>query len=157
MSQNPRSTAPHVGILMVDVNYSFALSSIRPFTESPLRQLSMPHDDTLVLTLEVGKHWMKRILVNPSNAIYLLYLPALLRLGYKLDNLWNPGRVLVGFNRSQTNSLGEIVLPISIGPVTSLVPLIVIDEMSSFNAILGRTWIHAMKALPSSYHQMLSL
>ena len=147
---------------MVDVNYSFALSSIQPidgvitFTKSPLRQLSMPHDDALVLTLEVEKHLMKRILVNPSNAVYLLYLPALLRLGYKLDDLCNPGRVLVGFNGLQTNSLGEIVLPISVGPVTSLVPLIVIDETSSFNAILGRTWIHAMKALPSSYHQMLS-
>ena len=40
--------------------------------------------------------------------------------------------------------------------VTALVPLTVIDKPSSFNAILGRTWIHAMKALPSSYHQMLS-
>ena len=30
------------------------------------------------------------------------------------------------------------------------------DKSSSFNAILGRTWIHAMKALPSSNHQMLS-
>ena len=96
---------------MVGVNYSFTPSSIRPidgvitFIESPIR-LSMPHDDALVLTLEAGKHLMKRILVDPCSVAYLLYLPALLWLGYKPDNLHNPGKVLVGFNGSQTNSLG---------------------------------------------------
>ena len=99
----------------------------------------MPHDDTLVLTLEVGKHLMRRILINPDNATDLVYLPALLRLGYKLDILCNPGRVLVGFNRSQNNSLGEIVLPVSVGPITALVSLTLIDDTSSFNAILGRS------------------
>ena len=82
---------------------------------------------------------MKRILVDPGNAIELLYLPALILLGYKLDNLCNPRRVLVGFNGPLTYSMGEIVLPISMGLVTALVPLTVIDELSNFNAIMGRT------------------
>ena len=144
------------------VNYSFAPSSIRPidglitFFESPLRQLSMPHYDALVLGLEVGKHLMKRILVDPDSATILLYLFALLRLGYKPDNIHDPRSVLVSFNGSQANSFGKIVLHVSDGPVTALVSLTVIDEPSSFNAILGHIWIHAMKALPSSYHKMLS-
>ena len=100
---------------------------------------------------------MKQILVYPSNVVDMLYLPALLCLCYKPDNLHDPGRVLVSFNGSRTNSLGEIVLPVSARRVTVLVPITVIDELSSFIAILGSTWIHAMKALSSSYHQMLSL
>ena len=60
----------------------------------------MPHCDTLVLTLVVGKHMMKRILVDLNSAVDLLYLPALLRLGYKPDSLRNPERILVGFNGS---------------------------------------------------------
>ena len=124
------------------------------FLPSPNRPSynSIPYSDALVLTLEVGRHMMKWILVDPNN---MLYLPTLLRLGYNLINLRNPRRVLVGFNRSQTNSLGEIVMPVSIGPVTALVLLTVIDEPSFFNANLGNTWIHAMKALLSSYHQIL--
>ena len=47
------------------------------------------------------------------------------------------------------------MLPISEGPVTTLVPLTVIDEPLNFNALMGRTWIHAMKTLPLSYHKML--
>ena len=98
---------------------------------------------------------MKRILVDLSSVADLLYQLALLHLGYKLDNLHGLGKVLIGFNGLQTNSMGEIVLPVSIGQVTSLVPFTVIDESSSFNAILGRIWIHTKKALPSSYHQKL--
>ena len=99
---------------------------------------------------------MKRILVDPGSAVNLLYLLALLYLGYKLDSLRNPGRMLVGFNGSHTSLLREIVLPVSVGPITTLVPFTVIDEPSSFNAILGRTWINVMKALSSSYHKELS-
>ena len=95
---------------------------------------------------------MKHILVDLGNEADLLYLLALLQLRCKPDNLHNPGMVLVEYNAKKTYSLGEIVVPISTGLVTALVPLTVIDELSSFNAILGRTWIHVMKALPSSYH-----
>ena len=148
---------------MAGVNYIFTQSSIQPidgvisFSESTLRDLSISHHEALVLTLEVRRHLMKWILVDHGSAVDLLYLPFLLHLGYKLNNLRNPGRVLARFKGSQTNALGEIVQSILVGPITSLVSLTVIDELSSFNSILGSTWIHAMKALSSSYHQMLSL
>ena len=147
---------------MAGVQYSFALSSVRPingtitFFESPLHQLSTPHDDALVLTLKVGCHLMRRILIDHGSSANLLYLPALLRLVYKPNNLQNLRRILVGFNGMQTTSLNKIVFPVAASLVTALFPFTLIDEHSSFNAILGRTWIHAMKALPSSYHQMLS-
>ncbi|WJZ86091.1 hypothetical protein VitviT2T_005585 [Vitis vinifera] len=32
----------------------------------------------------------------------------------------------------------------------------VVEDLSLFNAILGRTWLHGMKAIPSTYHQMVS-
>ena len=82
---------------------------------------------------------MKRMLVDTRSVADLLYLPALVQQGYKLDSLRNPGRILVGFNGTQTQSLGEIVIPISVGLITATVLLTVIDEPLNFNAILGRT------------------
>ena len=136
---------PCSGVFAAEVNYSFSPSTtclidgIITFFEAPLRKLFMPHDDALILTLEVGKHLMKRILVDPSSVADLLYLPTLLCLGYKPNNLREPRRVLIGFNGSQTNSIGEIVFPVLIGPITALVPFTMIDEPSSFNTILWRT------------------
>ena len=80
---------------------------------------------------------MKQIFLDPDSVANLFYLPALLRLGYKPDNLCNLGRVLVGFNGLQTNSLGKIVFPVSVGPAIALIPLTVIGEPLCFNAILG--------------------
>ena len=147
---------------MAGVIYIFAPSSIRPidevitFTGSLVRKLSMPHEDALVITLEVRKHLMKLILVDPSSATDLLYLLARLCLSDKQDNLRNLGSVLVGFNELQSKSLGEMVLLVTAGLVISLVPLTVVDEPSSFNIILRHTWINAMKTLSSYYHQILS-
>ncbi|RVW37692.1 hypothetical protein CK203_109476 [Vitis vinifera] len=42
------------------------------------------------------------------------------------------------------------------GPVTLNVQFSVVQELSPFNVILGRTWLHYMKAIPSTYHQMVS-
>ena len=86
---------------MAGVNYSFAPGSARSI-DGLLWQLAQPHDDAHVLTLEVERHLMKRMLVDPGSAADLLYLPALVQLGYKPDNLHNPGRILVGFNGTQT-------------------------------------------------------
>ena len=71
---------------------------------------------------------MKQILDYLGSAADLLCPPTFLFLGYRLDNLCNLERVLIGFNGSQTNLLGEIVLPVSVGPVTALVLLMVINE-----------------------------
>ena len=127
------------------ISYSFASRSARlvdgllTFSKSPFKQLVQPHNDALILTWEVEQHLMKRILVDSSTATDLLYLPSLIRLGYKPVNLRNSGRDLVGFNGTLTHSLREIVLPISVGPITALVQLTMIDKSAKFNAILGRT------------------
>ena len=31
-----------------------------------------------------------------------------------------------------------------------------VEDLSPFNAIMGCTWLHGMKVIPSTYHQMVS-
>ena len=55
-----------------------------------------------------------------------------------------------------TTSLGDVVLPVQVGPIILNVQFSVVEDLSPFNAILGRTWLHGMKVVPSTYHQMVS-
>ena len=48
------------------------------------------------------------------------------------------------------------MLPVQADPVTLNVQFSVVEDLSPFNAILGRTWLHYMKVIPSTYHQMVS-
>ena len=77
-------------------------------------------------------------------------------MGFILSSLENSGQILSRFNGASTTFLGDIVLPIQVGPITLNVQLSMVEDLFPFNAILGRTWLHSMKAIPSTYHQMVS-
>ena len=121
----------------------------------PTRTLQ-PHRDALILSLEIGDFDVRRILVDPGSSADLVQASVVGHMGHSLAGLENPGRILSGFNGSSTTSIGDIILPVQAGPVTLNVQFSVVQVLSPFNVILGRTWLHYMKAIPSTYHQMVS-
>ena len=121
----------------------------------PARVLQ-PHRDALILTLGVGDFDVKRILVDPGSSADLLQVAVIKQMGFIPSSLENPGRTLSGFNGSSTTSLGDVTLPVQAGPIILNVLFSVVENLSHFNVILGRTWLHGMKAIPSTYHQMVS-
>ena len=115
-----------------------------------------PHRDALILTLGVGDFDVKRILIDLGSSADLLQVAIVKQMGFIPSSLENLGRVLSGFNGSSITSLGDVTLPVQAGPVVLNVLFSVVENLSPFNAILGRTWLHGMKAIPSTYHQMVS-
>ena len=73
-------------------------------------------------------------------------------MGLELSGLENPERILSGFNGATTTSFRDIVLPVQAGPVTLNIQFSVVEDLSPFNAILRRMWLHYMKVIPSTYH-----
>ncbi|XP_034708933.1 uncharacterized protein LOC117931985 [Vitis riparia] len=96
------------------------------------------------------------ILIDPGSSADLLQASVIKQMGLELSGLENLGRILSGFNGAATTSLGDVVLPVQAGLVTLNVQFSVVEDLSSFNAILGRTWLHYMTTIPSTYHQMVS-
>ena len=73
-----------------------------------------------------------------------------------LYHLSSAGRILSGFNGATTLMVGDIVLSVKAGPVTQQVLFSVVEDLGPYNAIMGQAWLHAMKAVPSTYHQTIS-
>lgn len=119
-------------------------------------QIVQPHRDALSLTLGVSDFDVRRILVDPRSSANLLQAFVIKQMGFSPSNLENPGRILSGFNGASTTSLGDIVLPVQTGPITLNVQFSLVEDLSPFNAKLGHTWLHGMKAIPSTYHHMVS-
>ncbi|RDY04761.1 hypothetical protein CR513_11483, partial [Mucuna pruriens] len=57
------------------------------------------------------------------------------------------------FDGSKREVMGEITLPICIGPITFDITFQVMDIRPTYSCLLGRPWIHAVEAIPSSLHQ----
>ena len=109
-----------------------------------------------MLTLCINNFDVHRVLVDPGSATDLLQLLALRQMKVPLDNLNSAGRILFRFNGATTLTIGDIVLPVKAGPVTQQVLFLVVEDLGPYNAIVGWAWLHAMKAVPSTYHQTIS-
>ena len=73
-----------------------------------------------------------------------------------LDHLSSVGRVLSRFNGATTLTVGDIAFPVQAGSVIQQILFSVVEDLGPYNAILGRAWLQAMKAVPSTYHQTIS-
>ena len=73
-----------------------------------------------------------------------------------LDKLNSASRILSGFNGETTLTIGDITLPVKVGPVNKQVLFSVVEDLGRYNAIVGRAWLHTMKVVPSTHHQKIS-
>ena len=74
-----------------------------------------PHYDALILTLCINDFDVHRVLVDPGSAADMLQLPALRQMKISLERLSSAGRILSGFNKATTVTMGDITLPVKAG------------------------------------------
>ena len=82
--------------------------------------------------------------------------PAFRHMTVPLSHLSSTGRVLSGFNGATTLTMGDIALSVKAGPVTQQVLFSEVEDLGPYNAIIGRTWLHTMKAIPLTYYQSIN-
>ena len=114
-----------------------------------------PHNDALVVRMLIGNYDVGKVYVDNGASVNVMFQKLFSQLGLRDSDL-KPCHVnLKAFNGNMTFPLGQITLPVRAGPVQSMETFVVIQERSAYNVILGRPWIHAIKAVPSSYHQSI--
>ena len=111
----------------------------------------VPHYNALVLTLCINGFDVHKVLVDPSNVADLLQLPSFTRMKLSSNMLNSAGRILSGFNGATTTMLGDVTLPMKVGLVTERVLFSIVEDLGPYNAIVGQTWLHSMKAVSSTY------
>ena len=126
------------------------------FSPINLTLVITPHYDALVLNICINSFDVHRVLVDPGSAADLLHLPAFKKMRVPLDHFSFTGRVLSGFDGATTLTVGDIAFLVRAGPITQQVLFSVVEDLGPYNVILGRAWLHAMKAVPSTYHQIIS-
>ena len=78
------------------------------------------------------------------------------QISYSPLTLESLGCILIEFNRATIISLGDIVLLVKVRPIVLNVKFSIVEDLSPYNAIVGCACIHKMKAIMSTYHQMVS-
>ncbi|KAJ9552165.1 hypothetical protein OSB04_016210 [Centaurea solstitialis] len=116
------------------------------FDQDDLSGVNQKHHDALVIQLTIGNCLTKRVLVDGGSSANVIFSDTLKIMGIDRSNIVRRTTTLVGFNGDATSTLGEIVLPVFAKGINKQTKFNVIDCPSAYNAILGRPWIHDMKA-----------
>ncbi|XP_074356281.1 uncharacterized protein LOC141695980 [Apium graveolens] len=117
--------------------------------------MSSHQQDELVISLPIGNCLIKRILVDNGSASNIMMLNTLQQMGLLEADIEKRYTTLVGFSGEMKRTIGEIHLPTYAGGINLLQKFLVIDAGSTYNIILGRSWIHDMRAIPSTVHQVI--
>ncbi|XP_070054550.1 uncharacterized protein [Nicotiana tomentosiformis] len=124
------------------------------FTEENADGLLLPHNDALVISLNVLYFKIKCVLVDPGSSANIIkwrvYEQAKLTGSIILAT-----KFLAGFNLASVTTKGEILLLTNAEEVMKTTLFEVVDGDMGYNIILGRPWLHEMKVVPSTYHQLL--
>ncbi|RVW66731.1 Retrovirus-related Pol polyprotein from transposon 17.6 [Vitis vinifera] len=144
---NPGAPGPQPppGPILTEIHLTRNETIIFPPVD-PTRILQ-PHCDALILSLEIGDFDVRRILVDPGSSVDLVQASVVAT--------WDTvSRALKILDESYPGSTDRRPHPwrhhtaVQAGPVTLNVQFSVVQELSPFNIILGRTWLHYMKAIP---------
>ena len=116
-------------------------------------RISVLHYDALVLTLCINGFDVHRVLVDPGSAENLLQLPTFEHMKLSSGMLNSARWILFGFNGETTTTLGDVALLVKVRPVTQQLLFSIVEDLGPYNTIMGWSWLHSMKAIPSTYHQ----
>ncbi|KAK4709644.1 hypothetical protein R3W88_004157 [Solanum pinnatisectum] len=94
----------------------------------------LPHNISLVISLSMTYINVKCVLIDPIMPMT---------------------KLLIGFNMSSETTRGDIQLTTNVKGWVELTQFNVLDGEMSYNVVLGRLWIHLMKLVPSTYHQVM--
>ena len=95
---------------------------------------------------------MKRVMIDQGSGANVMYSDLFKGLGLKNQDLTKYDSLLVSFDGRVVIPQGQISLPVSMEGNEVIVTFIVINSFSPYTVILGRPWIHAMGAIPSTLH-----
>jgi hypothetical protein len=110
------------------------------FNEKDARGTHQPHDDALVISMNIADFTTRRVMIHNSSSADILYLPAYQQMKLDKEKLRPIGAPLVGFTGDKVCPVGIVTLPITIGTypkqVSKTVDFLVVDCSSAYNAII---------------------
>ena len=125
------------------------------FNEADARGVKQPHNNPLVIMLNIEGFNTKRVLVENGSSVDIIYLPAFQQLKLDPKRLRPFESPLVSFSGDRVYPRGIVTLTVTVGTqsrqLTRQLDFLVVDCLSSYNAIIGRPTLNRWKAATSTY------
>lgn len=111
------------------------------FTGDGIKGVQFPHNDPLVVTMDIARFEVWRIFFDGGSSADILFTSAFNEMGIRRDELVPISYPVINFTGQTVHPIGTITLPVQFGEGTSTrsisVEFLVMDILSPYNAIVG--------------------
>ncbi|GAU21751.1 hypothetical protein TSUD_328760 [Trifolium subterraneum] len=125
------------------------------FRDEELPEKGRNHNLTLHISVICKLDALSNVLVDTGSSLNVMSKVTLEKLSYRGAHLRSSAMILKAFDGSRKTVIGEIDLPISVGPHEFQITFQVMNIQASYSCLLGRPWIHEAGAVTSTLHQKL--
>ncbi|XP_059669591.1 uncharacterized protein LOC132314788 [Cornus florida] len=115
----------------------------------------IPHEDPLVVSLTVAKCLVRRVLIDPGSSANIMPRDTFDRLEIKQDQLKSTGNPLLGFDGKRVEPVGTVEVAVHAAERVLMETFVVVEIHPSYNLLMGRGWIHRVRGVPSTLHQVM--
>ena len=126
------------------------------FTGADASWVHNPHEDALVITVEVANSLIHRLLVDNRSAINILFWDVCQKIGQRRTYLTSMISPIYGFTRNSVIPKRTIKLVVTRGDppltVTIVIDFLTVNCPSTFNGVLGKPLLRDLKAMTSIHY-----
>ncbi|KAK3039686.1 hypothetical protein RJ639_027027 [Escallonia herrerae] len=126
------------------------------FDDTDLEEVLTPHDDALVISLQIDAYVIKRILVDTGSSADILFEEAFSQMKISRERIRPVSSPLYGFTGASVPVEGVIPLTVVAGSyplqATQSIDFLVVKIKSAYNGILGRAGLNKLQAIASTFH-----
>ncbi|KAI5444670.1 hypothetical protein KIW84_013083 [Lathyrus oleraceus] len=113
------------------------------------------HNLALHISMNCKEDVLSNILVDTGSSLNVFSKSTLSRLSYEGAPMRYSGVIVKAFDSSRKTVIGEVDLPVKIGPSDFQITFQVMDIHPTYSCLLGRPWIHEAGVVTSTLHQKL--
>ncbi|KAK8684177.1 hypothetical protein V6N13_040208 [Hibiscus sabdariffa] len=145
-----------ISIDMVDwLVGNIAMDNFISFSDEEIPKGARGSYKALHITTRCKGHTLPGVLIDNGSALNVLPVTTLKKLPIDSTHKKAYHNTVKAFDGTQRDVLGKITVPLLIGPADYEVDFVVMDIKPTYSCLLGRPWIHAAGAVPSTLHQKL--
>ncbi|XP_070677713.1 uncharacterized protein [Malus domestica] len=124
------------------------------FTEHDAEGVDFPHDDALVISVQLAHSIVDRVMVDNGSSINLLQLLIIQKMSLE-STIQRKAKVLTGFNELTSTAIGTITLDVTSPPIVTSQTFMIVSDPSLHNGILSRPCLVKIGAVTSTKYQKI--
>ncbi|PKI67542.1 hypothetical protein CRG98_012126 [Punica granatum] len=150
-AQVPKETTPD----RIEETVSSIFSNQISFFEDEIPSEGQGHLRAMHIVCKCNNHVVGRVMVDNGLALNVCPVSTLKQMNVDMSQIRASKTTVRAFDGSRRDVNGEINLLIDVGPCSFSVTFQILEIPNAFSLLLGRPWIYAAGAVPSSLHQKL--